>query len=51
MKYESLIEILISLSKSVMQALDSKQIEAHFELAGFENISTKNTIYGNFYYQ
>lgn len=45
MKYESRIEILISQPMSVMQSLDSKQIEAHCEHVGFENISTEDAIY------
>ena len=45
MKYESRIEILISQPMSVMQKLDSKQIEAHCEHVGFENISTEDAVY------
>ena len=45
MKYQSRIEILVSQPISVMQALDSKQIEAHCEHVGFENISTEDTVY------
>ena len=30
---------------SVMQKLDSKQIEAHCEHVGFENISTEDAVY------
>ena len=45
MKYQSKIEILVSQPMSVMQALDSKQIEAHCEHVGFENISTEDAIY------
>ena len=45
MKYESRIEILVSQPMTVMQALDSKQIEAHCEHVGFENISTEDAIY------
>ena len=45
MKYESRIEILISQPMSVMQKLDSKQIEAHCEHVGFENIATEDAVY------
>ena len=45
MKYESRIEILVSQPMTVMQALDSKQIEAHCEHVGFENISIENANY------
>jgi hypothetical protein len=45
MKYQSRIEILVSQPMSVMQALDSKQIEAHCEHVGFENISTEDAVY------
>ena len=45
MKYKSRVEILISQPMTVMQALDSKQIEAHCEHVGFENISTEKANY------
>ena len=45
MKYESRIEILVSQPMTVMQTLDSKQIEAHCEHVGFEDISTEDDIY------
>ena len=45
MKYESRVEILISQPITVMQALDSKQIKAHCEHVGFENISIENANY------
>ena len=45
MKYEARIEILVSQPISVMQDLDSKQIEAHCEHVGFENISTEDAVY------
>ena len=45
MKYEAQVEILVSQPMSVMQALDSKQIEAHCEHVGFENISTEDALY------
>ena len=45
MKYESQIEIMVSQPMSVMQDLDSKQIEAHCEHVGFDNISIEDTIY------
>ena len=45
MKYESRVEILISQPITVMQALDSKQIKAHCEHVGFENISIENENY------
>ena len=45
MKYKANVEILVSQPMSVMQALDSKQIEAHCEHVGFENISTEDAIY------
>ena len=45
LKYEASVEILVSQPMSVMQALDSKQIEAHCEHVGFENISTEDSVY------
>ena len=45
MKYQSRIEILVSQPMSVMQALDSKQIEAHCEHVGFAKISTEDAKY------
>ena len=45
MKYQARVEILISQPIKVMQELDSKQIEAHCEHVGFENISTEDAIY------
>ena len=45
MKPEGRVEIVISQPISVMQSLDSKQIEAHAEHVGFENISTEDTMY------
>ena len=45
MKYEASVEILVSQPMSVMQVLDSKQIEAHCEHVGFENISTEDSVY------
>ena len=45
MKPEGRLEIIISQPIAVMQSLDSKQIEAHCEHVGFEDISSENTIY------
>ena len=45
MKPEGRVEIIISQPMAVMQSLDSKQIEAHCEHVGFEDISTEDTIY------
>ena len=45
MKPEGRVEIVISQPMLVMQSLDSKQIEAHAEHVGFENISTEDTMY------
>ena len=45
MKPEGRVEIVISQPMLVMQSLDSKQIEAHVEHVGFENISTEETMY------
>ena len=45
MKPEGKVEIVISQPMLVMQSLDSKQIEAHAEHVGFENISTEDTMY------
>ena len=45
MKPEGKVEIVISQPMLVMQSLDSKQIEAHAEHVGFENISTVDTMY------
>ena len=47
MKPEGRVEIMISQPMAVMQALDSKQIEAHCEHIGFEDISIEDTIYTN----
>ena len=44
-KPEGKVEIVISQPMLVMQSLDSKQIEAHAEHVGFENISTEDTMY------
>ena len=45
MKYQARVEILISQPITVMQELDSKQIEAHCEHVGFENIATEDAVY------
>ena len=45
MKYHARVEILISQPIKVMQELDSKQIEAHCEHVGFENIATEDAVY------
>ena len=45
MKPDGRVEIIISQPMTVMQSLDSKQIEAHCEHAGFEDISTEDTMY------
>ena len=45
MKPDGRVEIIISQPMAVMQSLDSKQIEAHCEHVGFEDISTEDTIY------
>ena len=45
MKYEGRVEILVSQPITVMQELDSKQIEAHCEHVGFENIATEDAVY------
>ena len=45
MKQEGRLEIIISQPITVMQSLDSKQIEAHCEHVGFEDISSENTMY------
>ena len=45
MKPEGRLEIIISQPMTVMQTLDSKQIEAHCEHVGFEEISTEDTMY------
>ena len=45
MKPEAKVEIVISQPMLVMQSLDSKQIEAHAEHVGFEDISTEDTMY------
>ena len=45
MKQEGRLEILISQPITVMQELDSKQIEAHCEHVGFENIATEDAVY------
>ena len=45
MKYQARVEILISQPIKVMQELDSKQIEAHCEHVGFENIATEDAVY------
>ena len=45
MKPEGRVEIVISQPMTVMQSLDSKQIEAHCEHVGFEDISTEDTMY------
>ena len=45
MKPEGRLEIIISQPIAVMQSLDSKQIEAHCEHVGFEDISSENTMY------
>ena len=45
MKPEGRLEIIISQPITVMQSLDSKQIEAHCEHVGFEDISSENTMY------
>ena len=47
MKPEGRVEIIISQPMAVMQSLDSKQIEAHCEHVGFEDISTEDTMYIN----
>ena len=44
---EGRVEIIISQPMAVMQTLDSKQIEAHCEHIGFEDISIEDTIYTN----
>ena len=45
MKPDGRVEIIISQPMTVMQSLDSKQIEAHCEHVGFEDISTEDTMY------
>ena len=45
MKPDGRDEIIISQPMTVMQSLDSKQIEAHCEHVGFEDISTEDTMY------
>ena len=45
MKPEGRVEIIISQPMAVMQTLDSKQIEAHCEHVGFEDISIEDTVY------
>ena len=45
MKPDGKVEIIISQPMTVMQTLDSKQIEAHCEHVGFEDISTEDTMY------
>ena len=45
MKPEGRLEIIISQPITVMQSLDSKQIEAHCEHVGFEDISSENIMY------
>ena len=45
MKPDGRVEIVISQPMTVMQSLDSKQIEAHCEHVGFEDISTEDTMY------
>ena len=45
MKPDGRVEIIISQPMAVMQSLDSKQIEAHCEHVGFEDISTEDTMY------
>ena len=45
MKPEGRVEIIVSQPMTVMQTLDSKQIEAHCEHVGFEDISTEDTVY------
>ena len=45
MKPDGRVEIIISQPMTVMQSLDSKQIEAHCEHVGFEDISTEDTLY------
>ena len=45
MKPEGRVEIIISQPVSLMQSLDSKQIEANAEHVGFENISIEDTMY------
>ena len=45
MKPEGRVEIIVSQPMAVMQTLDSKQIEAHCEHVGFEDISTEDTMY------
>ena len=45
MKPEGRVEIIISQPMAVMQTLDSKQIEAHCEHVGFEDISIEDTMY------
>ena len=45
MKPDGRVEIVISQPMVVMQHLDSKQIEAHCEHVGFENITTEDTMY------
>ena len=45
MKPEGRVEIIISQPMTVTQSLDSKQIEAHCEHVGFEDISTEDTMY------
>ncbi len=47
MKPEGRVEIVISQPVSVLQSLDSKQIEANAEHVGFENISIEDTIYAD----
>ena len=39
------VEMIIYQPITVMQSLDSKQIEAHCEHVGFEDISSENTMY------
>ena len=45
MKPDGRVEIVISQPMAVMQSLDSKQIGAHCEYVGFEDISTEETMY------
>ena len=45
MKPEGRVEIVLSQPVSLLQSLDSKQIEAHAEHVGFENISIEDTMY------
>lgn len=45
MKPGGRVEIIISHPISAMQSFDSKQIEAHAELSGFEKISIKKSVF------